>query len=147
MKIIKHTPAYLPALNPLFDEWFDRAFGGLDVLPKNTLPAVNIREKDTEYTLDVAVPGLNREDINIELDGHVLSISSENKSEKNEKDDKGRWARREFHYQSFKRTFTLPEDGVDTEKIEAKHENGVLTIVLPKKLVEAVETKKRIDIR
>jgi HSP20 family protein len=147
MTIIKRNPEYLPTINSLFDEWFDRAFPRMDAVTQNTLPAVNIRENETEYTVDVAVPGMKKEDIKIELNHNVLSISSETKSEKNEKDDKGRWARREFNYQSFKRTFTLPEDGVDVEKIEAKHEHGVLSIHIPKRVQEAVETRKLIEIK
>jgi HSP20 family protein len=147
MSLIKRNPTFYPTINTLFDEWFDRAFPRLDTAVQNTLPAVNIRENDTEFTIDVAVPGMKKDDIKVELNHNVLSISSETKTEKNEKDEKGRWARREFNYQSFKRTFTLPEDGVDAEKIEASHNDGVLTIRVPKRVHEAVETRKLIEIK
>jgi HSP20 family protein len=147
MTLIKRNSTFYPTINSLFDEWFDRAFPRLDTAVQSTLPAVNIRENDTEFTIEVAVPGLKKDDIKVELHQNVLSIASEIKSEKDEKDEKGRWARREFNYQSFKRTFTLPEDGVDTERIEASHNDGVLTIRIPKRVQEAIETRKMIEIK
>ena len=77
----------------------------------------------------------------VELDNDLLTISSEVKKETEEKDKEGRYTRREFSYNSFKRTFTVDEDTVDTEKIDAKYENGVLNIVVPKKV--AVEQEKK----
>lgn len=147
MTLSKRNPELFPVLSNVFDEWFDRAVPRVESTFQNTLPAVNIRENDAEFTVEVAIPGLKKDDVKIELDKHVLSISSEVKSEKNEKDEKGRWTRREYNYQSFKRTFTLPEDGIDVEKIEAKHEHGVLSIHIPKKVQEAVETRKLIEIK
>lgn len=147
MTLTKRNPDVFPVFHNVFDEWFDRALPRVDTSFQNTLPSVNIRENDTAFTVEVAIPGMKKEDVKIELDRHVLSISAELKSEKNEKDEKGKWTRREFNYQSFKRTFTLPEDGIDVEKIEAKHEDGVLSIQIPKRIQEAVETRKLIEIK
>ncbi|MDJ1499745.1 Hsp20/alpha crystallin family protein [Xanthocytophaga agilis] len=96
---------------------------------RSNIPAVNVHESETEYTLEVAAPGQNKENFNINLDGRVLTISSEQKEEK--KEENGKWTRKEFNYSSFKRSFTLPEN-VNAENIEAKYENGVLVVVVPK---------------
>jgi len=97
------------------------------------IPAVNIRETEKAFELEVAVPGLKKKDINIDLDENVLTISSKNEEEKNK--EKDHFKRREFHYSAFERSFTIPED-TDENKIEAKHENGVLFISIPKKEVK-----------
>ena len=93
-------------------------------------PAVNVRETEKSFELEVAVPGLKKKDINIDLNENLLTISSKIKEESGEvKDD---FKRREFSYASFERSFTIPED-TDENKIEAKHEDGVLFITIPKK--------------
>ena len=97
-----------------------------------TIPAVNIKETPENYEVEVAAPGMSKKDFKVELDGNVLTISSEKASEKEEKDDV-RYATREFSYQSFSRTFNLQKDVVDTEKIEAKNEDGVLHLLIPKR--------------
>lgn len=93
-------------------------------------PPVNIQETKEAYVLDVLVPGLTREDIKINLDNKVLSISAEKKTEEKSGDEKH--IRSEFSFRSFKRSFTLDET-VDAEKIQARYENGVLKLNLPKK--------------
>jgi HSP20 family protein len=97
----------------------------------STLPAVNIRENTEEYGIEVAVPGFDKNDFNINLDNDLLTISSEKIVDHEVKEDE-RFTRKEFSYQSFKRTFTLPEL-VEGDKITAKYENGILKIVIPKK--------------
>ena len=96
---------------------------------RSNVPAVNVHESETSYTLEVAAPGLQKEQFHIHLDGRVLTISAEQKEEK--KEENGKWTRKEFSYSSFKRAFTLPEN-VQKESIEAKYENGVLTLNVPK---------------
>lgn len=95
-----------------------------------TLPKVNIKETGDAYVVEMAVPGLKKSDFQIDLDNHVLSISTEMKEENEQKEDN--YTRREFGYSSFKRTFTLP-DSVDDSKIYAKYEDGILNIHLPKR--------------
>src|SRR5690606_31570959 len=92
----------------------------------NTLPAVNIKETEENFLVEVAVPGKTKEDFNIELVDDMLTISSEMKSETNETSEDGRYTRKEFNYTSFRRAFNLP-DTVEQDKIEAKYENGVLS--------------------
>jgi len=106
-------------------------------------PAVNIMEDEKEFRIDVAAPGLSKRDIKIDLEDDVLTISSEQKNEKEEKNR--RYMRREFSYNSFKRSFQLPET-VDQEHINASHDAGILTIQLPKRKEVVQKASKQIEI-
>jgi HSP20 family protein len=97
-----------------------------------TIPAVNIRETNENFEVEMAAPGMNKEDFRINLDNNVLTISSE-KQNRNEEKDGEKYSRREFSYESFQRTFHLSKDVVDYENIQAKYENGVLRLLIPKK--------------
>lgn len=97
----------------------------------STLPAVNIRENEETFIIEVAAPGLAKENFRVNLDRNRLVISSEQKEEKHESDKK--YSRREFSYQSFERSFSLPEGTVDGDKIAAKYTDGILVITLPKR--------------
>ena len=109
---------------------------------QNTRPAVNIKETEEGYGLEVAAPGFAKEDFKIDLDHDLLTISveKENKTE----EEKNGYTRREFNYASFKRSFTLPET-VDREKIQASYTNGILNVGLPKKEQEQ-KLKRNISI-
>ncbi|WP_281256421.1 Hsp20/alpha crystallin family protein [Labilibaculum manganireducens] len=119
----------------LFDNFFSRDW--MDWNNSNfsntntTLPAVNVRENDNEYIIEVAAPGMKKSDFKINVDNNLLTISSELKEEKENKD--GKFSRREFCYQSFHRSFQLPINLVNGDKISAKYNDGILTIRLPKK--------------
>jgi len=121
-----------PTLSSLFDNMFDTEVS--DWKRKNysatqtTLPKVNIFEDKDGFTVEMAVPGMKKEDFEIKLDQNLLTISSEKNDEKKEV----KYVRREFAYQSFKRSFTLPE-AADDEKISAAYEQGVLRVSIPKK--------------
>lgn len=134
MSIIKRNE-FLPGLS-LFDDFFSRDlwnWGMNNNSSTNTsIPLVNIKETADNFEVEVAAPGMNKEDFKIELDGNVLTITSERKDE-NEVKEGDRYTRREFSYQSFQRSFQLPKEVVDAEKIEAKYENGVLKLLVPKK--------------
>ncbi len=108
------------------------------------MPAVNISENDDQHTVELAVPGMKREDFKVEVENDTLTISTEAKNEKEEKTDN--YTRREFSYHSFRRSFTLPENTVDTENINAKYENGVLYVSLPKKEEAKPKPARMIDI-
>src|SRR6478752_3963372 len=97
-----------------------------------TIPAVNIKETAENYEVEVAAPGMTKNDFKVELDGNMLTISSERINQKEESDNE-RYTRKEFSYQSFQRTFTLQKNVVDTDKIQAKYENGLLRLLIPKK--------------
>jgi HSP20 family protein len=105
---------------------------------------VNIKESTDEFEVELAAPGLDKKDFNIELNNDMLTISSEKKIE-NEVKEGQQFARREFSYQSFSRSFTLPNT-VDNEKIRAKYENGILRVSIPKKDEAKPKPVKQIDI-
>ncbi len=110
-----------------WNEWFD---GNGSVNRTVNIPAVNITENKNEYKVSVAAPGLKKEDFKIDVDGTMLTISSEKEEEKEEKE--GKSTRKEYNYSSFTRSFTLPED-VNKEAIDASYTDGVLKLLLPKK--------------
>lgn len=119
-------------LPSIFDDIFDRdLFDGANYSSQNsTMPSVNIRETDKSFIIELAAPGMKKEDFKVELQENILSISSEKKEEKKE-NEKERYTRQEFFYQSFRRTFTLPKT-VAEDKIEARYEEGVLRLNIPK---------------
>lgn len=137
MNLIKRNGNSINQWPVLFDDFFNRDFfnWGLSNFSdtNTTIPGVNIKETKDDFEVEVAAPGMNKKDFKIQLDGNMLTISSEksNQKEENNKDEK--YSRKEFSYQSFQRTFTLPKDVVDADKIEAKYENGLLHLVIPKK--------------
>ncbi len=134
--------------SPFFPDWLDDFFTGeVNPLAKSrvlTVPPVNVFESDTAYKIELAAPGLNKEDININLENDVLTISAEIKEE-NEISENGEYTKKEFDYSNFSRSFTLPEIA-DREKIEAKSENGVLVITINKK-EEVINKPKQIEIK
>lgn len=146
MSLIKRNEAnWLPSV---FDDMFktDWLGGTTNVNSIGTsIPAVNIHENDDMFEVHVAAPGKTKEDFKIELDNDVLTISSEERNEEETKDKKGRFTRKEFSYSNFKRAFSLPET-VDSEKISASYNNGVLEISLPKKEEAKVQAKRMIEI-
>lgn len=143
MRALVKTKFGIPADNHIFfDDFFGKDFFGFKpYYPVRSNPAVNVKEDEKGFTLEVAAPGLKKEDFRVELENGVLSIAAESQSEKTESGEKSNYTRREFSYQSFKRSFTVDEDNIDGEHISAKYEDGVLQIELPKK-VKAEEVKR-----
>lgn len=133
---------WLPEIfNDFFDtNWMAKA--------NATAPAINVLENEKGYELELAAPGLTKEDFRVSLDGEGnLSIDMEKKSGENQDKRHGRYLRREFSYTKYQQIMTLPDD-VDREKIEAKVENGVLTVNIPKMVkVKEENTHKLIEIR
>ena len=97
-----------------------------------TVPAVNIKETKETFEVELAAPGMKKDDFKIHLDGNLLTISSETDSQFEEQEGSN-YSRKEFSYQSFQRSFTLPKDVVDSDKINAKYEGGVLNLTIPKR--------------
>lgn len=124
----------VPVRNPFFDNFFESDF--FDTPQSGNLPSANIKELDDKFEVELAIPGLAKEDLNIELNDNLLTISSEKTDEHEEKDV--HYSRREFHYSSFTRSFRLPEN-VRDEDIKATVKNGVLLVEIPKD----VERKKK----
>lgn len=111
-----------------------------------TTPAVNVQEENDKYLVEVAAPGMKKDDFNVELENNVLTISSERKEEKSDKDKKGNYTRQEFNYHAFRRSFSLPENEINADKIKAKYEDGVLRLVLPKREEAYVKKSRQIEI-
>ena len=121
------APALFQDFFQPWDQWFDDS--SLVNRVKN-VPAVNIIENENNYMISVAAPGLKKEDLKIDVEGNMLTISSEKEESKEEKKEK--FTRREYSFTSFSRSFALPED-VKQEDIDARYENGELNIMLPRK--------------
>lgn len=135
-----------PSISSWFDDIASVEFPSLFTSNFNTgitLPKVNIKEEPDAFVVEMAVPGLKKSDFNIDIDNKILSISAE-LQEDNEKKEEG-YTRREFGYSSFKRTFTLPET-VNDDKIEAKYNEGILFVRLPKKEEAKQKPPRNIEI-
>ncbi len=125
----------LPGMTNWFDDFlnrdmFDWANGNFSVT-NTTLPAVNIKETEKSFEVEVAAPGMQKDNFKVELENNLLTISSEKKEEHKEKEGE-KFTKREFSYQSFQRSFTLPQGLVEEDKIEAKYSDGVLHLIIPK---------------
>lgn len=127
----------------VFNDFFDT-----DFMPRTnaTAPAINVKETEHEYTVELAAPGMKKDDFNINIDNDGnLHIKMEQKNEKKEEDKNTRYLRREFSYSKYEQTLILPDD-VKKEDISAKVEHGVLTVELPRIVEEKVKVSRQIDI-
>lgn len=149
MTLAKFSNNWFPSSPSLFDRFFDgemmdwnrRNFSSTD----STLPAVNIKENTNEYMIEVAAPGMKKENFKVDYENGRLTISSEFKNEKEEKEGET-VTRREFSYQSFQRSFNVTEDVVNSEKISANYKDGILLITLPKREEVKPKPPKQIKI-
>ena len=132
-----NMPYFSEIFNDLFDNMLTTDFR------RGTTPPVNILEHDDDYVLELAAPGLKKEDFKIRIDKDLMRIDAEKKDEKNETSQK--YSRREFNYVSFSRSFNLPEM-VDTDHIRANYHNGVMSITLPKKAEAKPKEPKVIEV-
>lgn len=138
-----------PAIPSLFDDFFTRDlfnWNAGNFSNGNTLPAVNIRETGNSFEIEVAAPGMKKSDFKVELDNDQLVISAQQEKKNDEKDREGNYTRREFSYQTFRRSFSLPERLVENEKISAKYHDGILHITVPKTEEAKVRPPKQIQI-
>lgn len=140
-RINERMPSVFDDFFKPWNEWFDN--GGLWGKTMN-IPAVNITENKEDYLVSLAVPGMKKDDFKIDIDGNMLTISSEKEETKEEKDKK--FTRKEYNFSSFSRSFTLPEE-INKEKIDARYEDGVLKIVLPRKEEAKKPTAKHIAVK
>lgn len=127
----------------LWSSLFDDDFFPVVSQRTTSLPAVNIREDEKNFTLELAIPGIDKKDLKIDINEDVITISSEHKEEKEESRDY--FKRREFSYSSFCRSFYLPEN-VNKEKIEAIYKDGILTVELPKEEEEKAKISRQVNI-
>jgi HSP20 family protein len=146
MSLVKRNKSLFPGFESMWDDFFDREwFGNVPAVRNFSTPAVNVKETEGAFEVEVAAPGLKKDDFTINLDRKVLTISSKKEEKQEEKDEEGNYTRREFSYRSFARSFTLPEL-VDEEKITASYEDGVLLITIPKKEEAIAQAARQIDI-
>ena len=133
------------------NSWIPSVFGDLfdtDFVPKGnyTAPAINVKESDKAYTVELAAPGMKKEDFNVHInDEGNLIIKMESKQEHKEEDKNTRYLRREFSYSKYEQTLILPDD-VKKDDIKAHVENGVLTVELPRVVEEKVKLSRQIEI-
>jgi len=136
MKPIRFSNSFSPALPSLLDRFLDGSWTttGIPDLNENyaTMPAINVKEDENGYLIEVAAPGLKKDDFKVEYHNGWLTISSESNEEHSANESK-KYSRREFRYSSFRRTFRVPEDTVNSDKIEANYKDGILHIALPKR--------------
>lgn len=133
MTLVKRDVGYAPTLSNFFDDFFTRdLFNWPSSSATGTsIPKVNIYETDAEFHVEMAAPGMTKDDFKVELDNNMLTISSQRESE-NVEDSKKNYQRREYSFQSFVRSFHLP-DSAEAEKINAKYNDGILNLIIPKK--------------
>jgi HSP20 family protein len=149
--LIRRNRNFSPGFSRLWDDddFFNRGMINWDTNFSNsdaTLPAVNIKETENSYEVEMAAPGLKKDDFKIELDNNVLTISSEKSEETQEGNGNEKYSRREFSYQSFQRSFALPKEVVDEDKIEAHYREGVLQLRIPKKEMAKQKPPRKIKI-
>ncbi|SFS33334.1 Hsp20/alpha crystallin family protein [Lutibacter maritimus] len=134
----------IPVIPTIFDDFFRDWSSSNFSRTNTTLPAVNIKEDDEQFVVKVAVPGMDKKDFNINLDNNILTIQSEKEAENN--DESENYTRKEYSYQSFRRSFTLPKNVVDSDKIEANYVNGELQIIIPKLEIAKPKPIKLIEV-
>lgn len=123
-----------------WNDWFRKN----NFLSRTTIPALNISDEKDHYEVSVAAPGMKKDDFDVELDNHVLTISAT--SEKEHEEDKKKYRRKEYSYSTFSRSFTLPSD-VKADAIDARYDNGILSLSLPKNDKAQNGTEKKIEVK
>jgi HSP20 family protein len=145
MKLAKYNPILPKSVSSLFDDMFNRSLGdfvGGDFFINQ--PSINVVETKEDYRIEVAAPGLEKEDFTVNVDNGFLNISA--KKEQKEEVKEGSYMRREFNFSSFTRSFELPAS-IAADSVGAHYENGILTITLPKKEEAKTELAKVIEIK
>jgi len=146
MTLVKFNPAktnnaLLPGFNDVFQNFFNNSVLGDRLMSR--VPAANISETNDHFHIELAAPGLLKDDFKLQLDDHVLSISVEQQSQEDKTERL--YSKREYSYTSFVRSFTLP-DSADEHQIDARYENGILLIDIAKK-EEAKSVRRQIEIK
>lgn len=136
---------YYPEFNSLFNDFFNDSYTNEAYKPNRSKVAVNVMEEDETYVLELAVPGYKKEDFSIKVEENVLTIASEKKVDDEVKSSK--YTRREFRYESFSRSFSLPEGLVDDAKISAEYVDGILNVKIPKTEAAKPHPMRKINIK
>jgi len=143
MRLVKWNPGYMRTFHRNFDDLFDEFFGTPDVRDRSWVPRVDVTEHEDRFEVEAEIPGMEKNEIAIEVQDRMLAIRGEKKGDE-EKKTEGCHIR-ERHWGRFERTFTLP-DNVEVDKIDAAYKNGVLTIAIPK--IEKAKPKEiKIDVK
>jgi HSP20 family protein len=135
MALVRRFNNQVPEIANIFDDFFGGDFFGTPAptARRTSTPAVNVMENEDEYVIEVAAPGMKKDDFKVEVNNGVLSISAEMEEKDEQKDDKKGYTRREFCYSSFNRSFSIPKNEVDEGKIDASYKDGLLKIKLHKR--------------
>ncbi|MGZ5246259.1 MAG: Hsp20/alpha crystallin family protein, partial [Flavitalea sp.] len=128
--MLSRTSNQPSVFDDFFKPWNDLFTNGGALNKIMTVPAVNVKDNENEYQLTLGVPGMKKEDFYIKVEKNLITISAEKEENKEEKNEK--YSKEEYNYSSFTRTFSIPEDAKH-ENIQAKYDNGVLMISIPKK--------------
>ena len=150
MTQLQKKSSLFPSFPTFFDEampkdffdWNDKYFAKLGT----TVPSVNLKETEKEFTIELAAPGMKKADFKVELDNGTLTIKSEKKEEKEEIIKEGNYLRKEFNYESFYRTFTMPENAKE-DSIDASYSDGILHVKIAKKAPSVVLKPKAIEVK
>jgi HSP20 family protein len=145
MSLIKRSEWPLLGNGSWLSDFFDNEkFFDSDWMKRQTLPAVNVKESDKGYEIEVSAPGRNKKDFDISAENGILTISSEQQEEREQKDQD--YTRKEFSYSSFSRSFTLPENA-NEEDIKANYADGILKVEVAKKVITQPKAKKAIEVK
>ena len=148
--LVKSNGSLFPSLPSLFDDfltrdWLDSSLANWRVSGAS-LPAVNIAVTNDDFKIEVAAPGMKRSDFKVELDNNVLTISSEREDNAEHHNQNGNYFRKEFSYQAFQRSFSLPANKVLGDKITARYVDGILYVTVPKSEEAKVKPAKQITV-
>lgn len=143
MNLLKKQPNRTSWIPSTFDEFFRSEWTPTVPSFNTTVPAVNVKDAEKSFHLEIAAPGLKKENFSIEVENDILSIQSSFDQSAEQKED--RFTRREFSYHSFRRSFSLP-DSVDAQKIKAQYKDGILSLTLPKRKEALPQPVKQIAI-
>ncbi len=150
MTLARLSNNWFPSMPSLFERFLDNDMMDWNTTnfssTNTTIPAVNVKENENEFEIEVAAPGLKKEDFKVNFDNGRLTISSE-KQHKEEKKEAGKVTRKEFSYQSFQRSFTVADELVNADKIAANYADGILHIHLPKREEVKPKPVKQIAIK
>ena len=141
--VIKKSNELRPFYSGILDEFLNTGISAFE--NRRGVPALNIREDEHELALELRVPGLRKEDIHLEYNDGILTISGERNEEKEEK-DKEKYLRKEFCSYSFQRSFELPEERYDVAGAQASYKDGILEVTMPKK-VQKDKVSKKIEVK
>ncbi len=146
MTLVKFNDSF-PAFSNLFDNFFGRDMDEMLNWTRvgTAVPAVNIREENDVFHVELAAPGLKKEDFRVTLDNGLLTITAGSRQQNEENNPEGRYTKREFAYQSFARSFTLPST-VEADQIDARYQDGILHLAIPKKEEARRKAPRQIEI-